>query len=81
MLELYTAGEPPITGADSRSLCRAIRMRGQVDPIFIENREEIGDLLKGVLHDKDIVLVLGAGDVAAVATSVWQQYGDQDVRH
>lgn len=81
MLELYTAGEPPITGADSRSLCRAIRMRGQVDPIFIENREEIGDLLKGVLHDKDIVLVLGAGDVAAVATSVWQQYGEQDVRH
>ncbi len=32
MLEVYPAGEAPIPGADSRSLCRTIRGRGKIDP-------------------------------------------------
>lgn len=75
LLEIYPAGEAPIAGADSRSLCRAIRLRGKVDPIFVERKEDISSLLKGVVKENDILAVLGAGDVASVAPALLQQYG------
>ncbi len=78
ILDIYSAGEQPIPGADSRSLCRAIRLRGQVDPIFLEEKEASGDLIQGVVQENDIVLVLGAGDVGTVAASLMQRYGEQD---
>ena len=67
LLEVYAAGETPIAGADSRSLARAIRARGQVEPIFVENIEDLATTLKGVLHDGDILLTLGAGSIGAAA--------------
>ena len=77
LLEIYSAGESPVPGADSRSLCRAIRLRGQVDPIFVENKEDIGPLITGVVEDGDVLLVLGAGDVGTVAPALMQQFGTQ----
>ena len=41
LLDVYAAGETPITGADGRALSRAIRVRGQVDPVFVEDWEEL----------------------------------------
>lgn len=67
VLEVYAAGEKPIPGADSRTLCRAIRARGQVDPVFVSHGEELPETLLGVLRDGDVVLTLGAGDVGALA--------------
>lgn len=67
MLEVYSAGEDVIPGADSRSLCRAIRLRGHVDPILVEDRDDISNLLGGIVSDGDIVLVLGAGNVGQIA--------------
>jgi UDP-N-acetylmuramate--alanine ligase len=75
LLEIYSAGEKPVAGADGRSLCRAIRQRGQVDPIFVEKREEIPQLLENFVEDNDLILVLGAGDVGSVSVSLLQQYG------
>lgn len=70
--EVYAAGETPIPGADSRSLSRAIRTRGQVDPVFIDPLSELPLLLDGMLLDGDIVLTLGAGDIGQVAASLPQ---------
>ena len=67
MLEVYSAGETMITGADSRSLCRAIRLRGLVDPIYVEDRQQIETLLAGLINEGDIVLILGAGNVGQIA--------------
>ena len=67
VLEVYPAGEAPIAGADARTLCRAIRSRGQVDPVFVEKLDDLPGMLPGVLEDGDVLLVLGAGDVGAVA--------------
>lgn len=67
MLEVYAAGEMPIAGADSRALCRAIRTRNQVDPVFIEDNDELEVVLSGLLQQGDVLLTLGAGDVGAVA--------------
>ncbi len=77
MTEVYPAGEAPITGADSRSLCRAIRLRGQVDPVFIEQRDAVFSLLPGLLADGDIVLLLGAGDISSLAPELKRRYGGE----
>ncbi|MDH5444891.1 MAG: UDP-N-acetylmuramate--L-alanine ligase [Gammaproteobacteria bacterium] len=70
LLEVYPAGEDPIAGADGRSLSRAIRTRGQVEPVFVESIEQLPETLKGVLQDRDLVLTLGAGSIGAMATQL-----------
>ena len=70
LLEVYSAGESVIAGADGRSLARAIRARGQVEPVFVENIEDLSITLKGVLKDGDILLTLGAGSIGAAANKL-----------
>ena len=66
VLEVYAAGEAPIAGADGRALCRAIRARGQVDPVFVESMADVPQVLRGVLQAGDALLVLGAGDIGTL---------------
>ncbi|HID49358.1 MAG TPA: UDP-N-acetylmuramate--L-alanine ligase, partial [Chromatiales bacterium] len=73
LLEVYPAGEAPIAGADGRTLARAIRTRGQVDPVFVERIDELADTLKGVLQDGDVLLTLGAGNIGAAAAKLKAQ--------
>lgn len=61
--EVYPAGEQPITGADGRSICRAIRARGRVDPVFIADVAELESALAAIVKPNDVVLTLGAGDI------------------
>lgn len=70
LLEVFSAGEAVIAGADGRSLARAIRARGQVEPVFVENIEELSSTLKGVLKDGDILLTLGAGSIGVAANKL-----------
>ncbi len=70
LLEVFAAGEEPVAGADSRSLARAVRMRGQVDPVFVESVDDLAQTLKGVVQAGDIVLTLGAGSIGVVAASL-----------
>ncbi len=74
LLDVHAAGEAPIIGADSRSLCRAIRRRGPIEPIFVERRATLVSLLKHIAADGDVILVLGAGAVSSVATELQQRY-------
>ncbi|MBK5968229.1 UDP-N-acetylmuramate--L-alanine ligase [Thiorhodovibrio winogradskyi] len=67
LCEVYPAGEQPLPGADGRSLSRAIRARGQVDPVFVADLEEVPGVLGHLLEDGDMVLVSGAGDIGALA--------------
>ncbi|NNN44458.1 MULTISPECIES: UDP-N-acetylmuramate--L-alanine ligase [Vibrio] len=67
MLEVYSAGEKPIAGADGRSLCRAIRSRGKIDPIFVPETKALPSVLANILQDGDLVLTQGAGDIGKVA--------------
>lgn len=71
VLDVYPAGEVPITGADSRSLCRAIRLRGHVDPIFVEDKETVPEVLASLLEENDLLLTLGAGDVGALSKQLY----------
>ncbi|HHJ15972.1 MAG TPA: UDP-N-acetylmuramate--L-alanine ligase, partial [Gammaproteobacteria bacterium] len=65
--EVYAAGEEPISGADGRALCRAVRTRGRVDPVFVEDVETLPEVLKDLVQPGDLVLTLGAGSIGAVA--------------
>ncbi|MCW8918577.1 MAG: UDP-N-acetylmuramate--L-alanine ligase, partial [Gammaproteobacteria bacterium] len=77
VLEVYAAGEEPIPGADSRTLCRAIRARGLVDPIFVGEIADLPHALSGVLQDGDVVITMGAGDIGAAALKLPQQLAVQ----
>jgi UDP-N-acetylmuramate--alanine ligase len=72
LMDIYSAGESVITGADGRSLSRAIRLRGQVDPIFVEHWENLPKLLAGIVHENDVILTMGAGNVGQIATQLPQ---------
>ena len=65
LLDVYSAGEAAIEGADSRSLARTIRTRGQVDPIMlnINDIEQVGQVLKSMLKGNDLLITQGAGNV------------------
>jgi UDP-N-acetylmuramate--alanine ligase len=67
LCDVYPAGEVPIPGADGRSLSRAIRVRGEVDPVFVQDLEEAPQVLTKLVQDGDLVLTLGAGDIGALA--------------
>ena len=70
LLEIYAAGEAPVAGADGRALSRAIRARGQVDPVFVSELANLPGVLRGVLRDGDVLLTLGAGDIGAAAAKL-----------
>ncbi|AGA91794.1 UDP-N-acetylmuramate--alanine ligase [Thioflavicoccus mobilis 8321] len=63
LCEVYPAGEGPIPGADGRSLMRAIRVRGELDPVYAGDPEEALRILDNSLTDGDLVLIMGAGDI------------------
>ena len=70
MLDVYSAGEDPIPGADGRTLCRSIRQRGQLDPVFVATPAEVPAVLADLLRDGDLVLTQGAGNVGALARTL-----------
>jgi len=75
MQEVYSAGEMSIAGADSKSLCRAIRLRGQVEPVFIEDNSVLLEILPSLLSDGDILLTLGAGDIGSTSREIAEKFG------
>ncbi len=71
--EIYAAGEAPIKGADGRAVCRAVRGRGAVEPVFVPNIDEIAVALREVARDGDVILMMGAGHIGAIARELPQK--------
>jgi UDP-N-acetylmuramate--alanine ligase len=67
LTEVNPAGEQPIAGADAKSLARAIRARGRIDPVVVGSAGELATVLPDVLHDGDLLLLMGAGDIGHAA--------------
>lgn len=70
---VYPAGEEKIFGADSRSLCRSIRLTGKVEPLFAGNTDEVMELINNNVKDGDVVLVMGAGNIGEVPAKLMKQ--------
>lgn len=73
LLDIYTAGEAEIVGADGQSLARAIRVRAQVNPIFVKDLNEVAEILAGIVQPDDVVMTMGAGNVAQIAIELPQK--------
>lgn len=67
LMDVYSAGETPIAGADGHALARAVRARGMVEPIYVEALDDLPNVLANVLQSDDVVLTLGAGSIGAAA--------------
>jgi UDP-N-acetylmuramate--alanine ligase len=67
LLPVYSAGEKPIAGADSKALIQALRLRGFSNAVFAENRAMLEDLLPKLLHEDDVFLTMGAGDIGQMS--------------
>ncbi|MCE3238770.1 MAG: murC [Gammaproteobacteria bacterium] len=70
LLEVYSAGEAPIAGADSASLVESIKAFGGISPILVEEHAELASLLQKTLQDGDILLMQGAGNIGALAAQL-----------
>ena len=66
LTEVYPAGEAPIVAADGRSLVRAVRVAGKVEPVFIEQIAELPAAILAVAIDGDVVITMGAGSIGTV---------------
>ncbi len=66
LADVYPAGEAPIVAADGRSLVRAVRVAGKVEPVFVEDIADMPDAIRRVARDRDVVLTMGAGSIGNV---------------
>ncbi|ODS93277.1 MAG: UDP-N-acetylmuramate--L-alanine ligase [Comamonas sp. SCN 65-56] len=70
LTEVYAAGEEPIAHADGRSLTRALRVAGRVEPVFVEDVNELPARLAQFARGGDVVLCMGAGSIGAAAGKI-----------
>ncbi len=70
LTEVYPAGETPIVAADGRALARAVRVVGHVEPVFVGQVGELSATVLELVHDGDVVLVMGAGSIGQVAARI-----------
>ncbi len=68
LTEVYSAGEAPIVAADGRSLVRAVRVAGKVEPLFVETTAELPQAIVNTVQEGDVVIVMGAGSIGQVAS-------------
>ena len=75
LTEVYAAGEKRIKDADGRALARSIRVRGKIDPVFVEDLDTLDEIVDALLQDGDIFLTLGAGSIGAWSAEFLVQHG------
>ena len=79
LAEVYAAGEAPIVAADGRSLARALRVAGKVEPVFVDDIAGMPQAVLDNARDGDVVLCMGAGSIGAVAGQVVDLAGKDKV--
>lgn len=70
LLDVYTAGETPIPGANSASLLKSINQAGNLNPIHVEDKQNLSPILAKVLQADDVLLLQGAGDIGSIAQNL-----------
>ena len=66
LADVYAAGEAPIVAADGRSLARAVRVAGKVEPLFVEDIADLPETIRRAAADRDVVITMGAGSMGGV---------------
>jgi UDP-N-acetylmuramate--alanine ligase len=72
LLPVYSAGEPPIVGADSKAIAQAMRLRGFHTVVVADSMLQLKEVAKGLLLDNDVLLTMGAGDIGQLSKQ-WRE--------
>ena len=80
LTDVYAAGEMPIVGADGRSLARAVRARGELEPVFVEDVNALPETLAKIVAPDDVVLMMGAGSIGNVIKTMVGAYREEAQR-
>ncbi len=75
LAEVYAAGEAPIVAADGRSLARAVRVAGKVEPVFVDDIAAMPDAILAMARDGDVVMCMGAGSIGGVPAKLVEKVG------
>jgi len=75
LAEVYAAGETPIVAADGRSLARAVRVSGKVEPFFVGDIGAMPQAILDMAKDGDVVMCMGAGSIGGVPTKLVEMGG------
>jgi UDP-N-acetylmuramate--alanine ligase len=75
LTEVYAAGEAPIVAADGRSMARALRVAGRVDPLFVDDVQRLDREIVAAVRDGDVLITMGAGSIGGVAARVVAELG------
>ncbi len=78
LLDVYAASESPIDGADSKSLCRSIRQRGEIEPVYVGEPSSLPSILSNVLAAGDVLMTQGAGNIGKIAKTLAECELDYD---
>ena len=78
LTEVYAAGESPIVAADGRALARALRVAGKVEPVFVEDIQELPAALAANALDGDVLLCMGAGSIGAVPGKLVEMFSNSE---
>ncbi|MGO3742142.1 UDP-N-acetylmuramate--L-alanine ligase [Kerstersia sp.] len=73
LTEVYAAGEEPLVAADGRALARGLRVAGRVEPVFVEDVDDLPQAVRDFVRDGDVVIVMGAGSISRVPARIGEQ--------
>jgi UDP-N-acetylmuramate--alanine ligase len=77
LTEVYAAGEAPLVAADGRSLARALRVAGKVDPVFVDAVDALPEALGVQVRDQDVVIAMGAGSIGALPARLVELFKEE----
>lgn len=75
ILDVYAAGETSLPNADAQALCRSIRSRKQLEPIYVGSNDNLASTLMRLVESQDKIIMSGAGDISQLAQQVVAEYG------
>jgi UDP-N-acetylmuramate--alanine ligase len=73
LTEVYAAGETPLVAADGRALARAVRVAGKIEPVFVNEVNELPDALDDFVRDGDVVIFMGAGSISRIPAQLGER--------
>ncbi|MGQ0709625.1 MAG: UDP-N-acetylmuramate--L-alanine ligase [Rhodoferax sp.] len=79
LAEVYAAGEAPIVAADGRALARALRVAGQVEPVFVDDIADMAQVAIANARDGDVLMCMGAGSIGAVPGKIAEMLQKQEL--
>jgi UDP-N-acetylmuramate--alanine ligase len=77
LTEVYAAGEAPLVAADGRSLARALRVAGRVDPVFVDAVDALPEALGVQVRDQDVVIAMGAGSIGSLPARLVELFKEE----